>query len=218
MTRHTILALFLSAAAMPALSQAPAAPEAGGPRAFVVTVTAGTLNLREAAAATAPVVARLANGARLSNLGCADTANRVWCDVQPIEGGPRGFAALDYLTPAVGPDGAVPSGPDDSALRAGQGQFDATGPALPCATAAAQPMGQCNFGVARSGGGYATVIITLPDGRSRTIYFALGQAIGAGFSEADPTGDFSATRVDGLTTIRLGDERYEIPDAVPLGG
>lgn len=218
MVLRMLLVLVLSLAAQPAEAQAPAAPDGGGPRAFAVNVASGVLNLRETASASAPVIARLTNGALLSNLGCTDAPDRVWCDVQPIEGGPRGFAALEFLRPAIGPDGVVPTGPDDSALRAGQGQFDATGLALPCATAAAQPMGQCSFGVARSTGGYATVVFTLPDGRTRTIFYALGQAIGAGFSEADPTGDFSATRVGDLTTIRLGDERYEIPDAVPLGG
>lgn len=211
------LSLLLIAAALPALAQAPSDPDGGGPRAFEVTVTSGALNLRQAASATAPVVAQLPNGTFLSNLGCTDAADRVWCDVQPISGGPRGYAALAFLRPAVGPDGSTPAGPDDSALRAGQGQFDATGP-IPCATAPTQPMGQCSFGVARASGGYATVAITLPDGRTRMIYFALGQAIGAGYSEADPTGPFSATRDGDLTTIRLGDERYEIPDAVPLGG
>ncbi len=163
------------------------------------------------------MIAQLQDGALVANLGCADAADRVWCDVQPIEGGPRGLAALKFLSPAVGPDGAVPTGPDDSALRAGQGLFDATGP-IPCAIAEAQSMGQCDMGVARSTGGYATVVVTLPDGRTRVISFALGRAIGAGFSEADPTGAFSATRAEDLTTVRLGVERYEIPDAVPLGG
>jgi hypothetical protein len=108
-------------------------------------------------------------------------------------------------------------GPDDSALRAGRGQFDATGP-LPCAMAAGQPMGQCEFGVARAGGGYATVVIKKPDGGTRAIYFRMGCAIGADTSEADGFKPFEAARRGDLTLIRVGDERYEIADAVIIGG
>jgi hypothetical protein len=71
--------------------------------------------------------------------------------------------------------------------------------------------------VARAGGGYATVVVTRPDGRPRAIYFRYGIPIGADTSEADP-GEFGATRENDLHLIRVGTERYEIPDAVPLGG
>ena len=36
-------------------------------------------------------------------------------------------------------------------------------------------------------------------------------------SEADP-GEFSASREDDTTIVRIGTERYEIPDAVIMGG
>ena len=117
---------------------------------------------------------------------------------------------------ATSPDGSVATGPDDSALRAGQGNFDATG-ALPCAQAAGQPTVRCKFGVARSGGGYATVVVIKPDGRRRAIFFRLGVPIGAGTSEAD-YGDFQARREGDLHLIRVGGERYEIPEAVVFGG
>jgi hypothetical protein len=108
-------------------------------------------------------------------------------------------------------------GPDDSALRAGQGKFDASGP-LPCAFGAGLPMGQCEFGVARAGGGYATVVVKKPDGRTRAIYFRMGKPIGADTSQADGYPEFRATRERDLHLIRVGNERYEIPDAVILGG
>jgi hypothetical protein len=114
-------------------------------------------------------------------------------------------------------DGSVATGPDDSALRAGQGNFDATG-TIPCAQYAGQPMNECKFGVARAGGGYATVVITKPDGRTRAIYFRMGKAVGADTSEADHPGKFGTTREADLNFIRIGNERYEIPDAVVLGG
>ena len=108
-------------------------------------------------------------------------------------------------------------GPDDSALHAGQGKFDATG-AVPCAQRAGQPTTQCKFGVARAGGGYATVVITRPDGRTRAIFFRMGIPIGADTSQADGYGKFRSRKESDLNLIRVGDERYEIPDAVVLGG
>lgn len=175
------------------------------------------LNLRAEPSTSADVLARFPAGTILDNLGCRQAEDRVWCDVQELGGGPRGFVAADYLDPAVSPNGAPMMGPDDSAYRAGQGDFDATG-SVPCAQEVGQPMTPCGFGVARAGGGYATVVIDRPDGRPRAIYFRMGVAIGADVSEADRPGEFSATREGDLTMIRIGPERYEIPDAVVVGG
>ena len=191
-----------------------AAPENGGPRNWQVV---GTLNLRAQPSTSARILAMYRPGTILDNLGCQRTEGRGWCDVQQLGGGPRGYVAAEYLRPAVSPDGSAAMGPDDSALRAGEGRFDATGP-LPCAFAAGQPMGQCEFGVARAGGGYATVVIRKPDGRTRAIFFRMGRAIGADTSEADGYRPFHAGRKGDLVLISVGDERYEIIDAVVFGG
>ena len=105
----------------------------------------------------------------------------------------------------------------DATVRAGEGKFDATGQ-VPCAQHAGQPMGQCDFGVARAGGGTATVVITMPDGRKRAIFFTKGKAIGADLSQADGNMDFNAIKEADLYKIKAGNERYEIPDAVIWGG
>ena len=55
-------------------------------------------------------------------------------------------------------------------------------------------------------------------GRSHArVFFRKSTPIDADTSEADP-GAFSATRESDLNTIPIGDERYETPDAVVLGG
>jgi hypothetical protein len=105
----------------------------------------------------------------------------------------------------------------DASTRGGQGDFDATG-TIPCAQQAGQPMAQCEFGVSRDGGGTATVVITKPDGGKRAIFFIGGKANGADTSQADGDSAFSAERESDLNRIRVGDERYEIPDAVIHGG
>lgn len=195
----------------------PAGPEDGGTRNWEVVGVSSALNLREQPSTTAKIIARLPPGSILDNLGCRLAEDRVWCDVQPLGGGPRGYAAAEYLQPAVSPDGSVATGPDDSALRAGQGDFDATG-TFPCAQYAGQPTGQCKFGVSRAGGGYATVVIKKPNGRTRAIFYRMGRPIGADTSQADGYPEFRAVKEGDLHMIRIGDERYEIPDAVPLGG
>lgn len=193
------------------------AVEDGGPRNWEVGQLTGGLNLREQPSLRARIISRYAPGAILDNLGCRLEEGRTWCDVQQIGGGPRGYVAAEFLKPAVGPDGAVAYGPDDSALRAGRSEFDATG-RIPCAQHAGQPMGQCSFGVARAGGGYATVVVARPDGYRRALFFRRGIAVGADTSEADGYGEFRADKEADLNFIRVGDERYEIPDAIVLGG
>jgi heat shock protein HslJ len=192
----------------------PAAPESGGPRNWEVT---SALNLRVQPSTSGRILGRYAPGTILHNLGCQRAQGRVWCDVQQLTGGARGYVAAEYLRPAVSPDGSAAMGPDDSSLRAGQGRFDASGP-LPCAFAEGQPMGQCEFGVARAGGGYATVVIRKPDGRTRAIYFMMGRPIGADVSESEGRLEFRATKDGDVHRIRIGDERYEIVDAVVFGG
>ncbi len=217
-TTGTFLAVALAcAASMPAVAAAPAAPEDGGPRNFVVGAVSPALNLRERPSTTAAVVARYPSGTILDNLGCRVEEGRAWCDVQELGGGPRGYVAAEYLEPAVSPDGSVATGPDDSALRAGERRFDATGE-IPCAERAGQPTRSCPFGVARAGGGYATVVVTRSDGRTRAIFFRMGRPIGTDTSEADGRGPFRATKEADLHRIEVGEERYEIPDAVVLGG
>jgi hypothetical protein len=79
-------------------------------------------------------------------------------------------------------------------------------------------MGQCDFAVARAGGGYATVVIQRPGRPSRTIFSRMGRPIAANTSQADRYPQFRATREGDLNLIRIGTGRCEIPDAVVLGG
>lgn len=133
-------------------------------------------------------------------------------------GARRGEKASYTLTVAIdGASGSSVAAGGDTIERAGAGKFNATGK-IPCAQAKGQPMGQCNFGVARGGGGTATVVVTHPDGRKRTIYFEKGKAIGADLSQADGNMTFQVTKEADLYMIRVGNERYEIPEAAIFGG
>jgi hypothetical protein len=117
----------------------------------------------------------------------------------------------------VGSTAGAAAAASDHVERASQGRFDATG-RIPCAWEKGQPMNQCDFGVARAGGGTAAVVVTRPDGRKRFVFFDKGRATGADLSQADGDMTFRATKQDGLYTIRAGRERYEMPEAVIFGG
>jgi len=195
----------------------PAAPVDGGPFNWVVRRVTGGLHLRAQPSTSAEILATYPSGSILDNLGCRHAENRTWCDVQPFGGGPRGYVAAKYLKPATGPDGSIPRGPETSSLRAGQGDYDATGK-IPCAQQAGQPIMQCDFGVTRQGGGFATVVVTKPNGMKRAIFFRRGVPTSADTGEADGYGGFSHSKAVDVNIIRVGEERYEIPDAVINGG
>lgn len=198
-------------------AKVPLAPGDGGPRNWEVRAGAGEAKLREQPDINARVILTYKVGTILDNLGCRSDGEQAWCDVQQLGGGARGFVAAKYLLPAVSPDGSVSVGPDDSALRAGEGKFEASGK-IPCALAAGQPITRCDMRVARAGGGYATVVVTKPGGRTRAIFFRMGRPVGADTSQADGYPAFHASKEADLNLIKIGPERYEIPDAVVLGG
>ncbi|WBU64507.1 SH3 domain-containing protein [Paracoccus aerodenitrificans] len=82
--------------------------------------------------------------------------------------------------------------------------------ALPCSTRLGMPTRDCGFTVTRQGNGNASLKIDWPDGGSREIHFENG-------APAERDDQITERRGD-LTVINIGNERYEIPDAVILGG
>jgi len=161
----------------------------------------GDLPLHAAPDAYSPVVATAWPGQVLRNAGC----DRDWCRVEAVDASAEGWAERAYLETA------------DSALRAGQGVFDATG-VVPCSKGVDALMGQCVIGVARDGGGSATVMVRRGDGLERALFFRTGAFVSTDASETAGGFDTSATHEDGLFRIGIDDERYEIPDAVVFGG
>lgn len=132
----------------------------------------------------------------------------------------RGEKAAYALT--VGISGAAAAGGNAAALeqatqRASEGRFNAAGE-IPCAQAKAQPMRPCSFGVTRAGGGTAVVVVTLPDGRKRFLFFEKGRASSTDLSQADGDTSLKVNKQEDLYRIDAGRERYEIPEAVVFGG
>jgi len=73
------------------------------------------------------------------------------------------------------------------------------------------------FGEKREGQGNGLLAVAKPDGRKRSIFFEKGRATGYDESQAEWSA-FKATRQGDLTIVHIGEERYEIPDAVINGG
>lgn len=147
------------------------------------------------------VVGGAFSGQVLRNDGCEGN----WCRVTTLDTSISGWGELHYLEAS------------DSALRAGQRVFDAVGP-VPCAQGMGAPMTDCAMGVARDGGGTATVVVTKPDGIPRVLFFTDGAFVSSDTSEAGGGFESAATRDGDLTRITVDDERYEITDAVIFGG
>jgi hypothetical protein len=176
----------------------------GGPDHWRVTnVPAGdTLNVRAAPGAGEKVIGALANGDTARNFGCRMVGTSKWCRIgveseQPFTGWVNGR----YLA-----ESAAPAGGDIVSSQA-------TGE-IPCATVAGQPTGRCPFRVTRGGSGNASVWITLPAGSERHVEFRAGKPIAT-----DAGKSLSFERSGDLLLIRIDDvERYEIPEAVVLGG
>jgi len=178
----------------------------GGPDFWQVSVS-GSLNVRSAPSTGAPVVVAYVDGTVLRNFGCRDAEGRTWCEVAPPDDdGTRGWAAADFLVEsgyvdAVSTDATVDGTP-----------FNATG-MIQCAPSADAPSVDCAFGVIRTGNGSGSVEVQWPDGELRTIVFEGGEAV-----SSDSDEPLSFTRIGGTMNVMIGQEHYEMPDAVIFGG
>ena len=183
----------------------------GGPDYWQVAGVGGgdALNVRNGPSTRYGVISKLRNGSVLQNRGCRMTGDTRWCSIRAAGSGQQGWVAGRYLVESAAP--RAPSMPEGG--PAGNGTpFDATG-SVACATDAGQPTRPCLFGVVRDGPGNAGVWIGLSDGRERQILFEGGRPVATNIDAA-----LSFEKEADLHLVRIGDERYEIPDAVVFGG
>jgi Bacterial SH3 domain len=183
---------------------------AGGPDYWQVRGLGGdALNVRSGPGTRYAVVGKLAEGEEARNDGCRMSLDQRWCQVRAIHSGVRGWVAGRFLHEAAPPQAAAvpPGGPVGNGVP-----FDATG-TVPCATAAGQPTRPCPFGVIREGPGNAGVWIALGGGAERHILFEGGVPVAA-----DSTATLGYDKNGDLYLVRVGDERFEIPEGVVYGG
>jgi len=192
----------------------------GGPDFWRVTASGG-LNLRNAPSRDAPVITRLPDGLQLRNLGCRMAEGGTWCNVATLaDPGFEGWASADFL--AEGSDEVATQLPDlqpvgqADALVPGT-DYNATGK-IECYPAPGAETQSCDFGVIRDGNGTGTVTVTLPDGRSRSIFYDSGRPVSFDKSEADGDIAFEASKAGDGYMVFIGPAGFVIPDAVIFGG
>jgi len=96
--------------------------------------------------------------------------------------------------------------------------FNATGQ-LACARMAGQPMTQCKFGVVRKGNGNGSITVFWPDGGNRVIFFEDETPMSYDQSQADGDAKMTVGKSDnGIYTVKIGDQRFEIVDSIITGG
>lgn len=103
-------------------------------------------------------------------------------------------------------DGVLPAGSDFTASSI-----------IPCerpGTGAAQ----CDTGVVREGNGNGFAMVFWPDAGSRVLYFENGEIVRYDQSEADGGAELLVTRDGDLQIVTVGDARFEIFDALLIGG
>ena len=188
---------------------------AGGPDFWEVTnLTPGdTLNVRNGPGTGEQIRGHLAMGEVVRNQGCARVDEQRWCKVASDARGLVGWVRGNYLREAAPPSDIAQPFPGVATPVAPNGKpFDATG-LVPCAHHQGQPAMPCAFGVQRRGLGSADVFVAFPDGGQRLISFADGKP-----SAADSNKELKVRREADLWFLRIGAERFEIPDAVVTGG
>lgn len=94
--------------------------------------------------------------------------------------------------------------------------FNARGQA-PCKLGRGNPTNNCDFGVVRRSRGDADLHITKKVRRTRVIYLHNGRAVGYEKRQADRS-QFRASKENNLYIINIGEEHYEIPEAVICRG
>lgn len=116
-----------------------------------------------------------------------------------------------------GQAGQAPASDESGDAKVAGTNFNATGE-VPCARYPGQPMGACKFGVERNGPGKAVVTIFWQDAGNRVIFFEGNKPVRFDKSQADGDVGMTYKMNADLFIVTIGDQRFEIPDAVINGG
>jgi hypothetical protein len=195
----------------------------GGPDYWEVKTRSpgGSINLRRDASTGAVVLGKASDGTVLRNLGCRMAEGRRWCQVETLDGsGVTAWTAGEFLIEGAYAPGTATQlpepAPSEDALVPGT-TFNATG-SITCVRSADASMQSCDFGVTRSGGGNGTLTVFWPDGGTRVIFFESGTPAYFDQSAADDGKEMTVTQDVDTFIVMIGDERFEIPEAVITGG
>jgi hypothetical protein len=119
-----------------------------------------------------------------------------------------------------GGDGAAPvpnfERPVGGVMPAGSG-FTATGQ-ISCVRERDAASAMCDFGVIREGGGKGSITVFWPDGGNRVIFFKGNKPSSYDQSEADGGAQMTVDENNGMFSVRIGDQRFELFEAIMTGG
>ncbi len=79
-------------------------------------------------------------------------------------------------------------------------------------------MGSCRFGVVRQGNGNGHITVSWPDGGNRMIFVQDNLPMRYDQSEADAGARLTVGHEADFCQVRIGTQRFEIPEAVMTGG
>ncbi|SNS76599.1 hypothetical protein [Tropicimonas sediminicola] len=111
--------------------------------------------------------------------------------------------------------GAIAADTMAATKRARSGDFDATDE-VRCAQEVGQALGTCGASVARVDGS-AAVTVTFPNGFARMLTFSEGAFLRGSATMSGVGTDIDWSLSDGVYTIRVDDQRFDIPDALVIG-
>ncbi len=150
------------------------------------------------------MVATLARGTVLRNLGCSGEDAARWCEVETSDGGLHGWAAGRYLREYA------PVEPAAAAPQPAVAGIPPTGTVFCSLSAGA--VQSCPFVARRKDDGATELVVTFPDGFERILDFSGGDV-----SSPDPTDEVTSSRSGDTTIVEVnGVEHIEVPDvAVP---
>lgn len=77
---------------------------------------------------------------------------------------------------------------------------------------------QCDAGVVREGNGNGFVMVFWPDAGSRVLYFENGKIVRYDEAESDGGAKLAVTRDGDLQIVTIGEARFEVVDALLVGG
>lgn len=100
--------------------------------------------------------------------------------------------------------------------RAKAGAFDMTGK-VACAQEVGQAMDTCAAAVARAGESAAAVVVTFPNGFSRTLIFDDRVFVRGNPTMSGVGTDTDSRLSDGMYFIRVDDQRFQLPEALVFG-
>jgi hypothetical protein len=102
-----------------------------------------------------------------------------------------------------------------AAKRARSADFDARGEAR-CAQEAGQSLETCAVAIARAAGS-AAVVVTFPNGFARTLTFEDRQFLRGSATMSGVGTDTDWSLSSGVFSIRVDDQRFELPEALVFG-